>query len=201
MDFVALLGSVSWLAFRQEDYSIHMNIPWTHDMSDEVIKSTLNGLVELGLLLKTKRSTMPQVQSQNQIEGREYSYSITESGGEEWSNERMPKWNSYCCDFSFYDENDHEILEFTCIDKIIGYTFAKTCHACKLYQFDLEHLKLVNVPSDSLIYWKKFKYIHSWRVPVDTKNKETIWPKDVDWELYEKNRIWWTTLKDLQALI
>ena len=200
LDFCALLGPASLVALRKKDYSIHMNIPWTHDMSDEEVKFTLECLVEHGLLEKRKRSNMPLVQPIKYIKGPEYSYSLTKNGGEEWAHERNPIWNSYCIDTRYEDNNGLEIIEFLCLDKTIGHRFATTSLACKFYSFDIDTLSFVDIPNGSLKYWKRFKNEYAWRAVVIKRNK-TIWPKDVDWELYEKNRNWWRTLKELQTLI
>ena len=182
-DFLAILGDVSFNLIRRENYSFHMCVPYSHEIPDNYLEKTMKKLISEGYL--------------SSYFDEEPRYFLTEIGGNLWESERNPIWEKYCR--SYYGSNGDErgnLLGIVCTRKDIGLEYAKVSLECKLYSFDLNELKSRSAePDELLVYWKKFE--NAWIWEVDLRDE----PDSYDCNIYEKKRIWWGNLDELQKFL
>lgn len=194
LDFLAMLGKANIQNLYNENYPIHMNTSYSHGLSDQELLLVLHELVKKGLVSRE----LPFLPKSNECiypTSRNY-YSITVKGGVEWANERTPVWSKYCTDST---NEEGKTVEFRCVDMAIGKQFAEIALHSKLYQFSFEELVLNLLPPGSLFSWIKFKHEFCWIAPLKqcADDKE----QNINWDFYQKNRCWWSTLEELQTLI
>jgi len=102
LDFLALEGRSNFKNLCEKNYSIHMNVEYSHDFNDRELLRVLNTL-----------------KYEQYITFNNNYYQITKKGGDIWTIERTPIWNRYCIDSS-YEDSTNIIIDFLCIDKNIG---------------------------------------------------------------------------------
>ena len=202
LDALAINGSCNINIIKKDNYPIHMNCSYSHDILDEHIENKMAELASKGWI-NLKIGDVIDIDFDCQEEKYKSSikkgpiYSITSDGGMLWEIERTPIWDSYCMDSSYSDENDDNIfyLEINCLSEEIGLKFAKCLLDCGLYEYKFDKLK-TTTPDPDFVPWKKFNNKFAWKVQL----KESGDP-DTDWDCYEKTRIWWRGIGELQKLI
>ena len=191
LDFLALDGGVPLDSLYAENYSLHRNTPYSHNITHQELPSVLADMQKRGLISsyvwfhKKQRRTI---------------YEITLLGGEQWESERTPVWRRLCLDSHEFGENG-ELLSFRCVDQEIGRTFAEVCLQAQLYNFPLHELRLTIAPSDDpcpLSPWKTFPREFVWTVRPYPESEEYV---ATDWALYHQNRCWWRDLDELQLFL
>ncbi|WP_146106358.1 hypothetical protein [Desulfobulbus oralis] len=179
LDFLALEGRSNFKNLCEENYSIHMNVEYSHDFNDRELLRVLNTL-----------------KYEQYITFNNNYYQITKKGGGIWAIERTPIWNRYCIDSS-YEDSTNIIIDFLCTDKNIGYKFAKTSIESNLYHTLSDNLVLNEIYPGSLLYWKSFPKEYTWRDICHVNEVQ----EEVDWDTYHRNREWWRTLDELQLFL
>jgi hypothetical protein len=186
LDFLALQGAASIGILNREDYPVHMNSPYTHNFSDKQLAEKMSEWIMNGWITQEEDCT-----------GYIY-YAMTLKGGDLWECERVPQWEKYCVDSLYLaDDDQHWWLEILCRDREIGFAFANVALACGLFAFHIDELQIVEAESENFVYWKPVQDVWAWKVLMNKEEKY----REINWDLYEKRRIWWSTLEELQKFV
>ncbi|MDA0834908.1 MAG: hypothetical protein O2955_16515 [Planctomycetota bacterium] len=81
-DMLATLGPVWYGALPQRAYQFHMNLRYTHGVSDDDLPKMLDQMEIDGLLKSSPQSVHPP----------QFQYQLTIKGGDLWEAERLPIW-------------------------------------------------------------------------------------------------------------
>lgn len=202
LDFLALNGSCNVNLLKIDNYPVHMNCSYSHNIPDDQIENKMEELISKGWVDKkvgdvfdigfdTQKAEYVFSKSQG------YIYSIAQKGGVLWEIERTPMWEKYCSDFSYPDEINENLyyFELDCLTKDIGLQFAQSTVDCGLYKYEFDKLK-PTAPDPDFVNWKKFENVFAWKAPLIDSNST-----DVDWDYYETIRTWWRDLDELQKFI
>ena len=174
---------------RNEVFSIHQNLSYTHGLNDGELESMLEDYIEKDILYKRKTN----------IDGKDISlYGFTSKGGRLWEKERQPIWNLYLND-SIELTNDGKQwlvrLKSTSIE-----TLKASLHFCvenAFYGLPLtKPIHNVFTKSD-LIYWKYQINVHEYTYIVHDCEEYS----QENWQKYDNERVWWRTIEELQKFI
>jgi len=194
LDFLAMLGKTNTINLDHENYPIHLNTTYSHDLHGQELLLVLDELENKGMISKEPYSLVNN--GTGEVDPTVYQYFITKNGGAKWADERTPIWSKYCSDSTNAEGNR---VEFRCVDENIGKQFAEIALRSKLYEFPFEELSVVLLPPGSLFFWIEFDQEFSWDAPM--LNNDDAGEQEVNWDYYQANRCWWSTLEELQTFI
>ncbi len=202
LDFLAMKIPVDIHILLRENYPVHMNCDYTHNISDDNIEKKMSDLTLRGLILQEIDDIFIQHPDIKKGKDAVYRtkgiyYRLTEKGGVLWEFERCPIWKKYCSIVETYTEpNGDSCVEIRCIDKELGLYLAKVATECGLYTFNFNKIELIKIEPCDFIYWKKFDQVWAWKVLNYELNSSSK-----DWKLYENKRTWWINLYELQKFL
>ena len=186
LDFLFDGGAAIGL-MQRDAYHAHMNIRYTHSLTDANLLRVLRSLVERGLL----RAAPDDPNTKRVV------YWFTECGGAYWSRERMPVWERYCTSFTGSDAP--ALLDVLCVEQAIGRDFL--CAAQKTgYIRILDDIKQVQwKPLDprELIYWRPVDA--AWQAKVQIQSE--VDPEWNRWDDLNAGRTWWNSIEELQSFL
>ncbi|WP_146678761.1 hypothetical protein [Pirellula sp. SH-Sr6A] len=110
--------SLSFHHLRMEDYSFHMNCPYSHSLTDADLELTLASLVARGFL-NCRVGKIWRIETRDYVDGK--TYTMTASGGYLWELERLPDWDQYVatCQWMLGTDN-REMIRIVCQTEEIG---------------------------------------------------------------------------------
>jgi hypothetical protein len=180
---------------RQEVYSFHMNCRYTHGLSDEALQSTLESLVTRGHLHR-KNGPIFQIETRKCVDG--FLYTVSESGGRLWEKERVPDWNSFICDSHWYlGMNGRGMVRILCLDEGIGRSCLGAMFASGLIT-PIGRVRVRQLWNIRLIPWKTFPKVQSLRC--QTKDNVHDAYTAIHWDVYNRMRVWWRNVHELDSL-
>ena len=176
-------GYHSLNAMFESVYSLHLNVGYTHSFSDNDLNSTLEKLVDDGLVWH-------KIQADSML-GRDF-YTLSEKGGSMWECERSPDWNSYVLtlqkQLGVFANGSQMIY---CVDESIGRRCAGAMFASGLVS-PIGSLATRKVFKKRLIPWKTFDCLYAIRFA--TKDSIHHSSRCVDWKTYDSSKCWWRDL-------
>jgi len=183
-------------ALRRGEYGFHLNVRYTHGLSDEDLRARIVELVDRGLMTTDIRDP---VESLN----RPYC-ALTPTGGVLWELERKPDWSKYCSDS--YDDDEMAIDAYcegtalACMRAFheAGWHDIRPAEAkCIRYRVGWEQRKW------PLISWKESKLDYSIVVPHFERGGMQLPEIEKFAKLaprYDEQRWWWRTITELVTL-
>lgn len=159
-------------------YSIHMNVAYTHSMSNNEMDHTIQSLLERKLIV-------------NRIESPD-SFTLTPLGGSLWESERQPNWETYIS-----DQGSHNEKRFTCValNDTIGRLFIAGMFASGLI-VPTSQIKCRAIYNYWLTPWKRMESAKLIRAEI--RGQEPI--EFTDWDPYELGRVWWRSVSELDTI-
>ncbi len=171
---------------RQNVFSIHHNVQYTHGLNDNELESALETCIMEGTLFSR----------QGEFKGRENSfYGLTSKGGHLWEKERQPIWRLYVEDSYEPTRNDTQCLvhlkstSIETLKEFLNFYTVNTFHGAPLTA------PVYNVYMKSnFIYWKEATTVHEYTyLAIDSNG----WDAE-DWEKYYNESVWWRSIEELQ---
>lgn len=162
-------------------YKWHMNVLYTHGLSNIALEATLDDFVARGLL-RSDREVDKAI------------LSLTPAGGRLWEAERNPDWCLYVCDLHDYRDDDSNFVSFISPDQGTLRRFYTVAVDCGLVT-PLEHPKEDWTADPEFIPWKSFGRLA--RIRFSAAITETL---STDWGIYESRRTWWRSIRELDTL-
>jgi hypothetical protein len=186
--FDALFDHVDVLdALRRDAYAACQNLPYTHGLDDAALDRTVEDLVRGGLLAR-----------RTERRGRTW-YGLTEAGGQLWEAERTPRWERFCCDSWWPDEESGHWR---------GAVWSPQASTAEAYLLAARRRGLHapdvvwEAPTLSghrrLVPWKTFDTVYEVRLRLPRSMDEP--GGVVDWAGYEGERTWWRSIGELATL-
>jgi hypothetical protein len=161
-----------------ESYSIHMNVEYTHCLSDEQIDRVLGQLLERELICCRENSPN--------------TFTLTPCGGALWEAERKPDWGRYISERGSHNERR---LSLVSLSETVG-----RCYIGVLFSAGLivptERIKSKNIGKHWLTPWKRVADARLLRVKVLGGEQMGF----IDWSVYESGRTWWRSVAELDTL-
>ena len=186
-DALAVLGPL-WPDFlRQEDYAIHINLPYTHGIADARLGHVLDQMRE--------RDRFALVDDEDESEQR---LALTPEGGALWETERIPVWPMYCA-VLFGEENGKAVCSVTVYDKKVGEQFIRVANDLG-YELHLlpEHRTVWEIlEQPGIRHWQETDSAWSCQFEI-VRTDDSKWE---DWSELESRRTWWNTLDELQKFL
>ncbi|WDQ17356.1 hypothetical protein [Rhodopirellula sp. P2] len=164
-----------------EVYPLHMNVGYSHGLTDSQLHATLLRMQMRGL-----------IGISSALDDAESSVTLTPAGGEQWSLERAPVWDR------FIFENGSlsgERLTVVAANESIGRRYIGSRIAAGI-KVQAGPIRVRRGVSASLIPWKRFQNLVVLRLDCDPPTN-----RPVDWDVYESMRTWWTSLAELSTLL
>jgi hypothetical protein len=170
-----------------ENFATAFNLAYTHDLDGAGVRTTIQGLIERGLIqCRVERTPTKEIMW----------LALTAAGGELWALEREPVWERFCQDASWPAEPCDGSWT-VCVRSPSLETaraFLETSIRCGLYDVSPQHITEVTT-EEALIPWRGFSIVYELRAPLAPP--ESV---DVDWARYERERRWWRTVSELDSL-
>jgi hypothetical protein len=170
-----------------ENFATAFNLPYTHDLDTAGVRTTIEGLIERGLI-QTRVERTP---------AKDITWlALTAAGGELWTLEREPAWDRFCDDAS-WPTGAHDGPWMMCVRSPSLETaraFLETAIRCGLYDITPQHMTEATT-GEALIPWHSFPVVYELRAPLATPQSV-----DVDWARYQRERRWWRTVSELESL-
>lgn len=177
----------SLAALNAKEYSIHLNVPYTHSISDSELAKVLMDLKVRGLL-HCKRIIRDGIEKPT--------FTLSDRGREHWENERNPDWRSFVV--SRGREWEQHLCGSTtiyCIDESIGKRFGAALFASGLAT-PVSGMRVKKLESLRLIPSKHFDGVSMIRFK--SNDRLTSIPRQIDWQVYHDSRCWWNCINELQ---
>ncbi len=173
---------------ENEKLAIHHNTGYSHEFEKEELNSILSRFSEKGLLFTQHQNYWGEVVPY---------YGLTLAGGKLWESERKPIWERYI-DESQAAENGENIWATTIS------SYSKECLlACVKYYLEIgflgepiSNLTYTQSNPESLIYWKDPGIVYECMFKAKDEHNQKV-----DWNEYERNRVWWRHISELQKYI
>ena len=180
---------------RMENYGIHLNVLYTHNLQRRALEKTIGALIKSGLLFRDDFEH-PFAQMENYPPDEWTYYGLTEAGGRLWEAEREPVWECYCIEYSWIDEeSDKWRLTVRSPSLRIARAFLGVTREIGMYEVDIELLKTRTDNVEQPIPWKTFPKVYELTAPLLADSNSSY-----DWDHYERNRTWWGTITELATL-
>jgi hypothetical protein len=154
LDFLTM-GPIAIGLLYRDKYPLHMNVPYSHTISDVELPNFLDNMVRDEILAATLDEDQPNAQR----------YGLSFHGGDLWCKERLPVWQRYCFSTTSVDTN---ITEVFCVDKNIGHEFLAISKALGYIPVvdDVDLVQWNAIPLDDLIDWHPLP--SAWAATVST---------------------------------
>ncbi len=182
----------------REDFCEIINLPeeHRHSLNGEKLWRVLDTLIARGLA---------QAHSLRWPLGERTHYGLTPDGGRLWELERQPDWNLFVSYESWSEEMpDGEEIWYTSVRSLsseVAQKYWQTALDVGLIRSQNLDLMTIGHPRNKspMIYWKPpFEPLFEICTPYLPSHDET-WV-DINWEVYEQNRVWWRHLLELGGL-
>jgi len=165
------------------------NLPYSHNLDDEALRTTLASLCERGILASEK------------ARGR-IVFGMTPAGGEIWSSERRPNWDRFCTERYAETIRGRTMMTVIAVSPTIRDDFL---HYWPIYP---ARRKTATIADFGLVPWRPFERLHIGIACYAEKREWTPEESAVDTELQAKhratlavNRSWWRFVGELQRFI
>jgi hypothetical protein len=188
--------SLSFQHLRMENYSLHMNCQYSHGLSDDELKITLNSLIDRGLL----RSRIGKVLRKG---ARAYEdgnlYTITEAGGRLWELERLADWDRFVVSTErALSASLRGVIRIVCRSELVGRLCLGAMFASGSVS-PIGPIRARTVWDAKLLPWKVFERVVSVRCQIDARTHGQ--PMTVHWDVYHASRCWWRDVSELDSLM
>lgn len=163
------------------------NLPYTHDLDTPGVRSTIEDLIERGLIQSRVEPTR----------AREIRWlALTAAGGELWALEREPAWDRFCQDASWpTDSRDGSwMVRVRSPSLETARAFLETGVRCGLYTAAPQRMTEATI-TEALIPWRRFPIVYELQVRLAAPESGAV-----DWALYQRERRWWRTIPELDTL-
>ena len=165
-----------------ENFCVSHNLPYTHGLSAGAVTQ---GLIQRGLI-RCRTEHGPAA---------DFTWlTLTAAGGSLWTLEREPVWDRYSTDGSWPSDTGDGSWTLSVRSPRLdtARAFLNTASRCGLHAVSLELLPRETTSVEDLIPWHIFEVVYELQVPVSSPRSERV-----DWSLYEKERSWWRTIREL----
>jgi hypothetical protein len=170
-----------------QNFATAFNLPYAHDLETAGVRTTIEGLIERGLIQSRVERT----------HAKEITWlALTAAGGELWTLEREPAWDCFCQDASWPAEPGDGCWMMCVRSPSLdtARAFLETGIRCGLYDVTPHHITEATT-GEALIPWRRFSVVYELRAPLATR--ESVY---VDWARYQRERRWWRTISELESL-
>lgn len=179
---------------------------YTHGLSDDHLQRTLDRWVAEAIL-----RTYPHTEGLRPVSklwGRT-KYALTAAGGRLWELERQPKWDRYCTDSYWKDEETGEWwIAVESPSQATARAFLEVPTRCGEESYDLDRATTVTRGGDSLLSWKTFPKVYEVRAPESAEGIFGGYDPEYDHpnnrarrrECVEDARTWWRDAAELDSL-
>jgi hypothetical protein len=187
--------SLSFHHLRRDDYSLHMNCQYSHGLTDQELKGTLESLVDRGLV----RSRIGKVwQEISGTHNDSCIYSMSETGGRQWELERLADWDRFVVSSRpALPANIRGMIRIVCRSEQVGRLCLGAMFASGLVS-PIDRICVRTVWNARLLPWKTFDRV----VTVRCKTSNGIFSQQdpVHWDVYNASRCWWRDVSELDSL-
>lgn len=181
-----------WWSLRDEVFSIHANLPFSHNIDDRRLRSLINEWCAKGWLTRWPRT--------GPIDD-DVTFGLTRIGGALWEAERRPQWGRFCSDSESFDRRMNcwkLAVESTQLHIVRAYV--SVARACQLHQFKSLDVKVSVKSGSDLIYWKAFRRRYILIVRVVASDERDL-GLETDWDEFHRQRTFWRNVKELQTFL
>ncbi len=169
-------------------FSTHHNTSYSHGFNTEDLNRILQRLVDQGVLFSAKNF-------HNYWKKEIESFGLTPTGGNLWESERKPVWERYVEDGQTPTEKEDVWKSNIC-----SYSQETLKSCAKFYiktgflDVPISELEYTQSESQGSIYWKTQRTMYECQYLAREEEGGEI----LDWTEYERNRVWWRHISELQ---
>lgn len=171
-----------------EDFALHANLAFSHELSDATVRRTIETWVAWGWL-----------EPPEEDDGYR-SFSLTPKGGAVWESERQPLWHLYCTDAQYSRQATNTYWgQIISPSRQTAERFYRTARQCSFFEGKIQHRSRRTrvLRHCREVWWKPFPKAIEIRFLLEENTDNYQW---IDWSIYEKARRWWRTPSELIEL-
>jgi hypothetical protein len=183
----------SFRLLRSVVFRPQWNLGYSHDLTDEQLRTRLRNLVDRGVLMAEHppRGTVLR---------------MTPEGGGLWSQERCPIWERFCCERYSETTSGRELMSVVAVSPQIRDDFLRLWPECLTRDSVRRRATSIhNIKNYELLNWKSFECYHVGLATYRVQREWTPGEFKVHRALYqehlnrlEEERSWWRTVPELQ---
>lgn len=187
--------SLSSHRLRRADYSLHMNCQYSHGLTDQELKPTVQSLVDRGLVRSRIRKVWQKTSGRH---NDSCIYSMSETGGRQWELERLADWDRFVVSSRpGLPTNIRGMIRIVCRSEQVGRLCLGAMFASGLVS-PIDRIRVRTAWNARLLPWKTFERVVT--VRCKTSDGTFIQHAPVHWDVYKISRCWWQDISKLDSL-